>query len=69
VKLIHEHQAGLSSHEIEQMEVNRLAALDVRQNQKPIDSHPYLSNALRNACVQNEPKSSIYSGKKSPQEL
>jgi hypothetical protein len=51
------------------MEVNRLAALDVRQNQKPIDSHPYLSNALRNACVQNEPKSSIYSGKKSPQEL
>jgi hypothetical protein len=52
------------------MKVNRLAALDVGQNQKPIDSHPYLSNALRNACVQKEPKSSkIYSGKKSPQEL
>jgi hypothetical protein len=31
VKLIHEQQAELSGHEIEQMKVNRLAALDVGQ--------------------------------------
>jgi hypothetical protein len=40
VKLINEQQAELSSHEIEEMKVDRLAALDVGQNQKPIDSHP-----------------------------